>query len=337
MIIYLYNLLRRVVVKKALKIILALILAFSSILVTGCSCFPVSEKEGFFTNSKLRREGLEGLERPDYDYVNYTTATPAIYGMIEYSTFEEYAEYLFNFLTERYEYVGFNAGTSFQLFTYNGKFVNALNNIANCRTEDEISVIYEFLYFTDKDLKRSDGVPGFTYNFVKLVYLFSPQDNLNFAFSFPNNSFFGGQFYYNDSFLDPTTLNVEYVLEPYKKEQENFYDHNFNYILDYYESTSNQATVKDFINTYTYNFGARKSALLSRVLQYEPEYFTDNFLSIQCCYLPVGKNAKVSACWIEDERPIYVKFEFYDDPTITERMNLYAIIQFHDNLYESYK
>ena len=117
--------------KRVLKIILALLLAFSCVLVTGCSCFPVSEKQGFFTNSKLKSEGLEGLEKPNYDYVDYTTSTPAIYGMIEYSTFEEYAEYLFNFLTERYEYVGFNAGTEFQLFTYNGTFVNALNNIAN--------------------------------------------------------------------------------------------------------------------------------------------------------------------------------------------------------------
>ena len=84
--------------KRALKIILALTLAFFCILVTGCSCFPVSEKQGFFTNSKLKSEGLEGLEKPNYDYVDYTTSTPAIYGMIEYSTFEEYAEYLFNLL-----------------------------------------------------------------------------------------------------------------------------------------------------------------------------------------------------------------------------------------------
>ena len=322
--------------KRALKIILALILAVSCVLVTGCSCFPVSEKQGFFTNSKLRSEGLEGLERPDYDYSHYTTMTPAVYGMIEYSAFEEYAEYLFNFLTERYEYVGFNGGTSFELFTYNGTFVNALNNIANCRTEDEISVIYEFLYFTERDLERSDGVPGFTHNFVKLVYLFTPQDNLNFAFSFPNTSLFGGRFYYNDSFLDPTTLNVEYLLEPYKKERYPS-DHGFNYILDDYEDDDNRNTVKDFINNYADSFGARKSALVSRVLQYEPEYFIDNFLSIQCGYLPPGKNAKISACWIDEGVSIYVRFELYDDPTVTERMNVCAIIQFPDNLYESYE
>jgi hypothetical protein len=324
-------------VKRVLKIILVLLLAFSCVLVTGCSCFPVSEKQGFFTNSKLKSEGLEGLEKPNYDYVDYSTSTPAIYGMIEYSTFEEYAEYLFNFLTERYEYVGFNGGTKFTLFTYNGTFVNALNNIANCRKEDEISVIYEFLYFTEKDLKRSDGVPGFTHNFVKLVYLFTPQDNLNFAFSFPNTSLWGGRFYYNDSYLDPTTLNVEYVLEPYKKEKGEFYDHNFSYRIDYYESSSYQGNVKDFINTYANNFGTRKSPLVSKVLEYEPEYFKDNFLSIQCAYLPVGKNAKISACWMEDKNTIYVRFEFYDDPSITERMNLYAIIKLPNNLYENYK
>ena len=84
----------------------------SIILLLGCclsfsSCrSSISERTGFYTKATLKELHLEGLKKPNYTYKEKDDfVTRTIMGDIEKEEFERYAEEVFEFLTNRYEYV----------------------------------------------------------------------------------------------------------------------------------------------------------------------------------------------------------------------------------------
>jgi len=328
-------------VKRALKIILALILAVSCVLVTGCSCFPVSEKKGFFTDAVLRSNGIEGIQPPNYMYLSKNVIMQEIYVKIEYTAFEEYAEYVYGFLKERYTYLGFCGVVHDRMFGGSGSFIHCSNQLSLFKDANENTITYTFLFYPNDEIGRVN----YTNLHVTLVYYLKER-------SWMQSNFVMGlrklgattEYYYNDEYLEVDNFAIQYVLDPYKAQITEYNDgRKFAFAINqYYQSSENNigagTCVKEFIDEHRETFGVSKSSAVSAVLRYEPEFYNENVLYIAYTPIAAGKNARVIFCWIDDAvrygteindgRGLYVKFEYYDDASITEPMNLYALVEF---------
>ena len=151
-------------------------------------------------------------------------------------------------------------------------------------------------------------------------------------------------YYYNDEYFEVDNLPIQYVLECYNPQITNYSDEpKFAFAINqYYQNSENNIEagncVKEFIDEHREKFGTRKSSAVSAVLRYEPEFYNENLLYVAYTPITAGKNARVILCWIDDSisnnteiddgRALCVKFEYYDDASITEPMNLYVLVEF---------
>jgi hypothetical protein len=332
--------------KKIFKLFVLIVLSISCAIATGCGCF-IDYKTDFFKQSHLRGKGIEDLQAPDYEYDDSLFfATSLIWGYIELDAFEEYAQYVHEFLQEHFRYVGFCGERYPSMFSGYCSLVECEEGLENFRTETENKIEYEFFYY-DFDYDVSTYVEGHLSTprgyVIILEYFFEESTIKNKKSNF-RMEIDDGEYYYNGSYNDTDDLNVQIVPEPYKKHGDSHYDSNkFSYpIIQYYkniDSSSNQNSTNymaSFVAEYLSQYGERKSDVVNATLKYEPEYFDNNILLIECVYLQAGQNARLIGCWaeIEGEYVIYSKYEFYDDESITEPMNLFFIIELPQSILD---
>ena len=69
-------------------------------------CRSVNRLTKFYKQSTLEMLGLEGMPKPDFDYAYHDDIYRYIHGTIEKEEFYSYAQALFDYLNEKYEYLG---------------------------------------------------------------------------------------------------------------------------------------------------------------------------------------------------------------------------------------
>lgn len=332
--------------KKIFKLFVLIVLAISCAIATGCACI-MDYKTDFFKRSHLRGRGIEDLQAPDYEYVDSLFfATSLIWGYIELDAFEEYAQYVHEFLQEHFRYVGFCGERYPSMFSGYESLVECEEGLENFRTETENEIEYKFFYY-DFDYDVSTYVEGHLSTprgyVIILEYFFEESTIKNKKSNF-RMEIDDGEYYYNGSYNDADDLNVQIVSEPYKKHDSGRYNSKkFSYPMTQYyndsDSSSNQDSTNNMaglVTEYLSQYGERKSDMLTAVLKYEPEYFENNMLLIECVYLEVGQNARLVSCWseVEGEYLIYTRYEYYEDASITEPINLFFIIELPQSILD---
>ena len=167
-----------------------------SVCFTGAGCKAAFNRTGFFKSKILKSEGVAGLERPNYtlSFSGWTST----HGMIERAEFDRYAQYVLDFLTERYDYVGtegYEYGTFFGgAGTYKFKECDTNDLSTYIYKNDSRSCEYIFVYFIEKPIEGDQ-----TQQKIELEYYYNPVSYLlgddkkgpefNFQMSF--NNFYG--------------------------------------------------------------------------------------------------------------------------------------------------
>ena len=336
---------KRVLIK-SLAIIMVCVCLLSCL--SGCSV--VSKWSGFYKSKILAFRGLEGLKKPNYKFVHNENIYCDIFGNIEYAEFENYAEYVYNFLNERFSHIGTGGVYEFGSF-FGGAgdydFIYGKTTFEDFRIETEGSIIYEFVYFQEnpeiqleenkKHPNKYGGVdiPS-TGNHVTLRYQKEPATrnigsdekpkkiSYNFYMSILKIGLYDRYFWCGENLVTETTQTT--------------YLHGLSIDLKSYDfcdviyKVSSLAYYEEY---YSNNINAETNPLTEKFKEYDETFFEEKQLAMVCVKLKKGQNARVNSYSIEYDEAVCIKMEYYEDATITEPQNMLVFIPLPINtLYE---
>ena len=171
---------------------------------SGCTAF---DETGFFKKNILASEGVAGLESPNYtlSFSRYSETC----GIIERSEFNRYAQYLLNFLTERYDCVGTEGYEYSTFFGGAGRYkykecdINDLSTYA-CEVDDGYCH-YIFVYFTETPVQGDET--------ERKIELWFFSNNVHTTFNHEEKS---PEFYFKMRFNNLYGVTDKYIFTPYE-------------------------------------------------------------------------------------------------------------------------
>ena len=148
------------IVSVCLTIILLLGMLFS---MTGCNM--LNKRTKWYNERTLAAKGLEGLPKPDFKYKGHDNWARSIDGNITEEAFNDYAQELFTYMDEKFEYLGTAVDDlGYDMFKPSNRFVNCERKLENYR----------------QDFKDKDGeLIGYTYMFV--YFMDAPSEDKNWS------------------------------------------------------------------------------------------------------------------------------------------------------------
>ena len=328
--------------KGTLKKIILLLVIISCLFSCISGCAVVSRFGKFYKSNLLKCRGVQGLKRPDSDYKTSDSILCSLRGDIEFESYEEYVFYVFEFLTDRYDYVG-AAG----VYEYNSFFGGAADldyiacekKIENYKTETEDYIKYKFIYFREdpqkeyeENLKNPDenGVVKIpeTANHVTLTYYKTPIESNIGTEEKPKKITYNFRMQIRkkglaDSYVwrgyNVVSDNLQY--DSYIQEQVNVVDCNY---LGYVVISDD--SLNDYVRGFAHQIGA-ESGFFEFLKDYAEEGFENNHIAIACVKLKKGKNARIKSYRIEADTAVCVVVEYYEDDSILQECYSFIVLK----------
>ncbi len=135
--------------KRAVSIMALLCIFGASFGFTGCN--SGSAVTGFFTPTALWITGLQGIQKPDFEYVGCEKIYRRIYGNIEREEFDRYAQEVLEFLQTKSDSMGVRGEIVYEgtprIYAYE-EVEEKLENFGGYTRDDEetVSAFYQFIY-----------------------------------------------------------------------------------------------------------------------------------------------------------------------------------------------
>ena len=313
--------------KRILALTLAILTVFCAFNLSGCKV--VSKISDFYKAKALSVRGLNGLKKPDYDYVYHDNIMCTIYGNIEYNTFEEYASYVFEFLTNRYSHVGVGGNALFNSF-FGGAgslvFIACEKQLQNYKTVDGEVVSYNFIYYkkNPEEFVPTEGEYPYAETGEHVTLTYVPNGRVRV----------GEDKYKNYNFkmsIKKQGLNDKYDWMGYNLNRE-FTQHQT--VGDFIEQSYALALrstddVEEFLQSerYSESCGVNKIYTEQSFAKYDNEFFKHNSLIVFSRSAYQGQVIKVDY-YVEEERGEGVTIRLNrEPPTSEQQVKLHFILE----------